>query len=451
MPPNKTSRSLACSKTQRLAGRCANVAGIMGALRLIHDNKSITAIIVHKVDRLARNVFEHLMFKRELQALNVSIISVVEHFDASPMGELIEHIMAAQAEFSSANLSAEVKKGREERILRGQWNGAPPVGYLTQSGIIVIDPARGPLIRRGFELWATGTVTAKAVARQTYEQGLVSRNGNRMTVGRWCVLLQDPFYSGMMRTSIGVHPGNHAPLVSRELFNQCQAVFRRKRVRRGHVARQPFLLSGLVRCPTCPRHLTGEAHTKPSGKVYRYYRCQQPGCRYIVRAEILDEQVIHILVEKNLPARLLPSLQRAAKDEERLLSDRRTLRRHQLQRQYSELEQRLISLHRHLAERKLRVTDFGRQQTELQQCIRTTEWLLSQCDDKVTGDTSAPVEFMKFLTFNLLGADSVKKRQVIVDLVAEVSVLSDEPDVMLKAAWIRTQSDAPVTSGLGAN
>lgn len=412
-------------------------AGLMAALRLVREDGNIKALAVHKVDRLARNMFEHLMLKRELQALNATIISVVEHFDASPMGDFIEHIMAAQAEFYSANLSIEVKKGLEERLQRGGWNGLPPIGYLRKDKKIIVDPARAPLILKAFALWATGNMTAKMVANMIYEQGLVSRNGNRIEGNHWCRILKDPFYIGRMRTRSGLYQGLHIPIVPKELFEQCQTVFKtKKQPGRGGISRKHlFLLSGLVRCPTCSRHLTGEIHIKKSGKQFRYYRCQHgQSCKYTVQAATLENQVLQDILAQNIPKKVLPQLMHAVAVEKILFAQRCTERMRTFRKQRIDLETSLGDLARRLSERKVGFNEYTREEAEIRHTMRVTEWLIA-CARHTSNEAAIKVKFAKTMKAKLLSLDTKEQRQVIAELVQEISVLGITPTIQLKQAW----------------
>ena len=129
--------------------------GLMAAIRAASNSRSVDGLLVHKLDRLSRNIFNHLILKNRLANHGVRILSVIESIEATPMGEFMEHIMAAQAEFYSANLSAEVKKGLGERRRRGLWSSSPPLGYLMREGKLVPDPARAQFVRRGGRGWSS--------------------------------------------------------------------------------------------------------------------------------------------------------------------------------------------------------------------------------------------------------------------------------------------------------
>lgn len=265
--------------------------GLLAAINRACRDREVDAFFVHRLDRFARNLFTHLTLKGKLEQHGVRLVSAVENCDSSPMGQFIERIMAAQAEFYSANLGLQIKAGIEERLLRGEWHSSPPIGYIKEHGRVLIDPARGHFIKLGFERWSTGEVNSRELADELHQAGLVSRHGKRLSASKICEFLHNPFYIGQMILSGRTYAGTHPPLISRELFERCQEVFRQK-----HSGGQPrrhlhFLLSRKLVCPRCVGFLVGEEHEKKSGKVYRYYRCHRQGCGFIIRADELEHQV----------------------------------------------------------------------------------------------------------------------------------------------------------------
>ena len=72
-------------------------------------------VIVHKVDRLARDRADDVMIALAIHRAGAKLISVTEAVDATPAGTLLHGIMAAISEFYSNNLSQEAKKGLHEK------------------------------------------------------------------------------------------------------------------------------------------------------------------------------------------------------------------------------------------------------------------------------------------------------------------------------------------------
>ena len=91
----------------------------------------ISVVLVHKIDRLARNLVDHATIKALLKQRGIRLISVIEKFEDSVAGQLVENIMASIAEFYSANLGEKVRKGCIDKLRRGGYPGRPPIGYIS--------------------------------------------------------------------------------------------------------------------------------------------------------------------------------------------------------------------------------------------------------------------------------------------------------------------------------
>lgn len=55
--------------------------------------------MVHKVDRLARNIEDHIAIRALLRRRGVTLVSVTENLDETASGHLVEGIHALMAEF----------------------------------------------------------------------------------------------------------------------------------------------------------------------------------------------------------------------------------------------------------------------------------------------------------------------------------------------------------------
>jgi DNA invertase Pin-like site-specific DNA recombinase len=399
-----------------------NRSGLMAALGQAKQDQSIGGLIVHKIDRLSRSVFNYLVLKGKLQADNVRVYSVVEGFEASPMGEFIEHIMAAQAEYYSANLAAEVRKGIEERLLRGQWSSYPPVGYHIRDRRIVPDPARATRIREAFELWSAGNISTERLADEMYNRGLVSRNGKMIKANAFSRILKNSFYAGIMTVRGKEYPGIHPPLISLNLLERSREVFRQK-VRGRHARKHlVFVLSHKLRCPRCASTLIGEHHVKKSGKVFDYYRCHEKTCRYVTRAKELDEAVCRSLLAMDLPGRFGPALRKRLRKSKQARAQEQGERVRKLRQRRRELDERLQSLARLYLERNLDESFYDREREMIAREVRATEWLLAkpanqpQLDD----EDRNMYALLSTMSQDLQSNDIIAKRKVVEALVEKV-------------------------------
>ena len=89
-------------------------------LKMIEDSAKglFNIVIVHKLDRFARNRQDSIGYRMQLKRNNVSLISVLEYLDEDrPESVILESVLEAMAEYYSRNLSREVQKGMKENAL----------------------------------------------------------------------------------------------------------------------------------------------------------------------------------------------------------------------------------------------------------------------------------------------------------------------------------------------
>jgi len=190
---------------------------------LKRNRRTCRTILVEKTDRLYRNLKDWVT----LDEVDLEIHFVKEGTvlaDESKSSEKFMHgIRVLMAKNYIDNLSEEVRKGQGEKARSGIWPTSAPLGYrnVTQEDgrrVIEPDPERAPIIRRLFELAATGDYSTAALAVQATEAGLVTRRAKRAPVKMDIYrILRNPLYVGDIYWDGEIYQGIHTPLVSREL------------------------------------------------------------------------------------------------------------------------------------------------------------------------------------------------------------------------------------------
>ena len=97
--------------------------------QLLEDaaNHEFDIVVVHTLDRWARNLKVLLESVAILSERNVGLVSITENLDWSTAeGRLVARTLGSFGEFFSDMLATHVKKGIQERALRGcTWEGFP--------------------------------------------------------------------------------------------------------------------------------------------------------------------------------------------------------------------------------------------------------------------------------------------------------------------------------------
>src|SRR3989338_7928690 len=103
---------------------------------MIHDALSpdppFRVVLVHKLDRFARNRYDSIKYKHFLRKKGLRVISAGQPILGSgdPTEVLLEAMLEGMDEFYSLNLSRESLKGMAENARQGYWNGGyAPYGY----------------------------------------------------------------------------------------------------------------------------------------------------------------------------------------------------------------------------------------------------------------------------------------------------------------------------------
>jgi site-specific DNA recombinase len=283
-------------------------------------------LIVHKFDRFARNRNDAVIYIGLLHKQGISVVSVTEPLDEGPAGILVEGMLEVVAEWYSANLAQETKKGLRQRFNEGKNLGRTPFGYrLDEERQLVADQEEAAVVADIFSLYAFGKYTCSQIAQHLNTQGKRTRTANRRgneerlwssdTIAH---VLRNPVYAGNVRLDGVVAPGKHHPIVAVAVARSVVHILdQRTRNHGSFQAKTVYELSCLVYCDRCSRRMVG---TNIEG-TWRYYvdpmhlqcqACNQP----LVPAGQLEAD-INSIVEQMPLAMLKDSLRERMQQSQR--------------------------------------------------------------------------------------------------------------------------------------
>lgn len=246
--------------------------------------------IVHKVDRSSRNYHDWADIN-DLADEGFGVRFASDNLDLSTRGKrLLADVQAVFATDYIRNLKEEVRKGISGRLKQGLLPWGAPLGYVNngrRGKVKTIDPVIGPMVRRAFELYATGNYGLDSLCEELERRDLRNRQGGRVTRNGLSAMLNNPFYIGLIvhKKEGAVYKGVHEPLIGKQLFDRVQALLSGKTQKR--VNRNLFRYRRMFRCAECGYSLIGELQ-----KGHVYYRCHTKSCPMTgVREEILEAAV----------------------------------------------------------------------------------------------------------------------------------------------------------------
>ncbi len=260
----------------------------------IESNEDIAGIIFHDVDRSSRN-FRDWGIINNLMDEGLEIHLSREGIQLKSDGDrLLADVKAVMAVNDTRVLSTRVKEGMYRKTEDGysMW-GHAPTGYISEGqGVRVPDPVMSSLISECFELYATEKYSLEDLCVIMNKKGLRSKFGKKMTTTRMGKLLGNQYYLGLIHAKGKVYPGNHQPLVSKEVFDKVQAI----KSGRGPIKKKlnEYKFMGILFCGLCGKRL----RSTTAKHKYHYYYCRNKECPSKPIPEDLVEQWILAELEK---------------------------------------------------------------------------------------------------------------------------------------------------------
>ena len=268
------------------SARSANRPELQRMLAYVADHK-VSTVIVHKVDRLARNRVDDVEINLALTAAGAQLVSCSENIDETPSGMLLHGIMSSIAEFYSRNLATESRKGMLQKAKGGGTVNAAPFGYLnaherTDEGrevkTVTLDPERAHWVTWLYERYASGDWTVAMLRAELEREGVTTlpkpnRPSAPIANSHIYNILKNRYYVGIVTFEGIEYPGKHPALVSEALYAEV------KRVREAHHQSKAkprihgHYLKGTLYCGKCGEALTFEQSRNRAGNLYDYFYC----------------------------------------------------------------------------------------------------------------------------------------------------------------------------------
>ena len=324
-------------------------------------NKEFEKVVVHKLDRFARNVYDQTFNERKLNVNGVQLISVLEKIDSSPEGQLMKSVIVGFNAFYSENVKREAMKGLTVQAKKAiHCGGIPPLGLDVDptSKRLVVNEKEAIIVREIFELFALGhgyksiahILNSKGYKTKPHvEKGHKGEGKVQTEFGQNSIytILRNKKYIGTFvfnrvpsktingkRNSTQNKPPEEiieipdaiTPIIEKELFEKVQKILESNKrdpkvIAAGYGAKEDYLLAGKIFC-TCGSKMSGNRRFSGRSKLkYLTYRCtkrNQKGPTSCtakeIRKEYLEDWVIDELLTNVLSKDMLPVILKKLND-----------------------------------------------------------------------------------------------------------------------------------------
>lgn len=264
--------------------------------QMISDSakKEFDIVLVHKLDRFARNRYDSSLYKQKLRKNGVRLCSVLERIDNTPESILLEGMLESINEFYSANLARESMKGLKENALQCLHNGGSPgLGYnVDDTQHIVLNEEEAKVVIMIYGMYLSG-YSCKNIAELLNQDGYITKAGNQFTKNSIYEIITNEKYTGVYiynrteskgfdhkRNSHRNKPpeeiirveGGIPAIISKEVWEAAQNK-RRDKGRKLKNTRTVYLLSGKLFCGECGSALGGSIRYRNNAEPFYKYVC----------------------------------------------------------------------------------------------------------------------------------------------------------------------------------
>lgn len=271
-------------------------------------------VLIHKYDRIARNVQEHVNLASRLNALDIELIAVGQDYGSSKEAKLLKVLSWAMSELYIDNLADEVRKGHRETALQGKHNGGvPPFGYDVVNQEYVINELEAFFVRRMFSACVNGEKYT-ALLDEMAAAGIKGKRGRPMSYPSIYEILRNEKYTGVYIYSVqeeksresrrkkpnAIRVENAIPaIVDRETWERVQKIMDNNK-NNGRTPKAEYLLSGIIYCGECGAPMYGHTtRREKNGVNYEYsrYYCSEKCGNKGIKAEDVENAVYRYLRE----------------------------------------------------------------------------------------------------------------------------------------------------------
>lgn len=437
------------------------------------DTVGYDVLVVHSLDRLARDPYIRRTLELELEQRGAKVEYVLGSYEDTPEGEVRKDLDATFGKWENAKRVERTLRGKRGKAQSGKFvAGKPAYGYyicIEAKGGLAVNEAQARIVIWIFQRYVNEGMSIRQIAKRLTEKGIPNHSG-RKKWGKSSVarILKNTTYIGRCYYNKNKRVGRKklvnrpraewieievTPIVDRALFDAAQA-----RLNQNHkeVRRRPqrfYLLGGMVYCAFCERPYSSQTQKassknrrKNDKQSYRH-RTKEGHClNRQVSASRLEPVVWDEIVKLLKDPKTLREGYEQAIEQQRAKHARQRALLEQLGRQQVKLEQKLNNLTAAYIDPDIPLSkgEYLAQRVgvdnELKEVGRKIEELSQELDDIPTPAELATLEaFAAEVGQELdteLAAEEVRE---ILDIL-HVKVYIAEGDNIRIEGWFRTQS-----------
>jgi len=286
------------------------------------DTYGFDILIVHAIDRLARDPYIRQTLEREFNSRGARVEYVLGSYDETPEGEVRKDLDATFAKWENAKRTERCNRGRKRKAESGKFvAGRVPYGYRINPSVfggLEVVPEEAEVIRRIFHLYVEERASIRQIVRELDATGCTPyRQADKWAKSTVNRILDNTTYVGYFyynknkrldRKRFEARPRHEwirvecEPLISQEQFDAAQLIKEENKVRVRRQPRRFYMLTGMIICDECERPYVSQTDTpdtKPGLDRRKHRKTEQQLYRHRLRAgHCMNHQVSANLIEK---------------------------------------------------------------------------------------------------------------------------------------------------------
>lgn len=219
----------------------------------------INILLVYRLDRLTRSVRDLHKILDHIDKYNCVFRSATEIYDTSTaMGRMFITIVAAIAEWESANLGERVRMGQIEKAHQGEWAAQPPYGFYKDD--------KHKLHQHKDEIEAVKLMVQKVREGFSFRQLSIymdstkhkPRRGYKWHIRTLMDLMHNPALYGAMRWRDEIVEDTHEGIMSKKEFEQLQKIIESRQNYKKRDVKSVFVYQMKIVCENCGNRCSSE-------------------------------------------------------------------------------------------------------------------------------------------------------------------------------------------------
>ena len=267
-------------------------------------------VICWKIDRFARNRYDSATYKFRLKKAGVRVLYAKESIPDGPEGILLESVLEGSAEYYSAALAQNIRRGMKYNAEQCKVNsGSIPFGYRKgPDGRFAIHEANAEVVREIFRKAAAGMPFVD-IANDLNSRGLKTSRGGRWNKGSFRLLMNEAYIGVYHFSDTRIEGGMPALIDQGTFWAANERLKANSSVRGRHQDGGDYLLTGKLKCAHCGSYMIGFSGTGKNGELHYYYGCQkrrrERACK---KANVPREWIERVVVKAALDYVLRPDV-----------------------------------------------------------------------------------------------------------------------------------------------